>query len=70
MDRPTPLGLLLRALRFMCLRDLSNDALTILSVSPLFGLVLRISLRFEASLDALLVLLKWNLYHAVRARIA
>jgi len=58
MNRFTSFKLLLRVLRFMCLRDLSNDALIILLVSSLFELMLRISLRFEASFDALLVLLK------------
>jgi len=42
----------------MCLRDLLNDALIILLISSFFELVLRISLRFEVNLDALLVLFK------------
>jgi len=58
MNRFTSLKLLLSALRFMCLRDLLNDALIILIISSLFKLVLQVSLRFETSLNALLVLLK------------
>jgi len=52
------LELLLSALRFIYLRDLSNDTLIIFAVNLFFELILRISLQFETSCNALLVLLK------------